>query len=391
MSQELRSQYDLYVLPTYERYPVAFVSGNGCRLWDSTGKEYIDFMSGMGVCSVGHANPDWVAAIVAQAGELSHTSNIYYTEPGGQLAQRICKFSGLSGVYFSNSGSEAIEGLIKVARKYSKDKYGAGRSTILSLNDSYHGRTLAALSATGQEKLHRHFEPFLSGFRHVPIESIEALKSQGDDVCALLIEVIQGDGGVTQLSREYVQQAAELCRQRDWLLMVDESQTGIGRTGLWFAFQGYDIIPDAVSFSGGISGGLPLGGFIVNKKLHHVLTPGDHGSTFGSNLICCAAALSTLDILDPILPEVPKKGDYIRKGIESMGLAKVSGIRGKGLMLGVMIEGISSSFVNTRLLEAGLCSLTAGSDVLRFLPPLTISMEDIDMGLEIFESVMRKL
>jgi len=390
MTQEIKTQYD-YVLPTYGRYPVAFVSAKDCRLWDDSGKEYIDFMSGIGVCSIGHAHPAWVAAITAQAGKLAHTSNLYHTEPGGKLAQRLCKLSGMSGAFFANSGAESTEGMIKVARKYSKDKYGSGRHTILTLEDSFHGRTLAALTATGQDKFHQHFDPFMPGFRHVPVNDIDALKKQGDDVCALLIEVIQGEGGVMPLDSEYVKQAAELCKERDWLLMIDEVQTGIGRTGRWFGFQDFDISPDVVSFAKGIAGGLPLGGFLVNKKLHNVLNPGDHATTYGGNLICCAAALATLDILEPILPQVSEKGNYIRKRIEAMNLPHVDSVRGKGLMIGIKIKDIPPGEINLKLLDAGLASLTAGTDVIRFLPPLVISKEDIDAGLEIFENVMKSI
>jgi len=377
------------VLTTYGRYPVSFISGSGCRLIDDTGKEYIDFMSGIGVCSVGHAHPAWVAAIANQAGKLAHTSNLYYTEPGGLLAERLCKYSGMSGVFYANSGAESTEGLIKVARKYSKDKYGAGRSTILTLKDSFHGRTLAALTATGQDKFHQHFDPFMPGFRYIPANDMSAFENQGNDVCALLIEVIQGEGGVKPLDKEYVQKAAELCAQHDWLLLIDEVQTGIGRLGSWFGFQDYGISPDVVSFAKGIAGGLPLGGFLVNKKLHNVLGPGDHATTYGGNLICCAAALATLDILEPILPQVEEKGMYIRNRIETMNLPQVDSVRGKGLMIGVKIKDTPLGDLNLKLLNAGLASLTAGTDVIRFLPPLVINIDDIDAGLEIFEKVMR--
>ena len=389
MTKELKEQYNSHVLTTYGRYPVSFVSGSGCRLWDSSGKEYIDFMSGIGVCSIGHGNPTWIEAIVAQAGELTHVSNLYYTEPGGQLAERLCNISGLSGVFFSNSGAEANEGLFKVARKYSKDKYGSGRHNIITLQDSFHGRTLATITATGQDKFHQHFDPFMPGFRHVPAGDISALEAQKDDVCALLIELIQGEGGVNPLDSDYVKQAAKLCQERDWLLMIDEVQTGIGRTGSWFAFQDYGIAPDAVSFAKGIAGGLPLGGFLVNEKLHNVLGPGDHATTYGGNLICCSAALAVLDILEPILPQISEKGDYIRKKVQAMNLPLVAGVRGKGLMVGIKIKDIPPGDINIKLLESGLAGLTAGTDVIRFLPPLIISTADIDAGLEIFESVMK--
>ena len=378
------------ILPTYGRQPVDFVSGKGCRLWDSAGNEYIDFMSGIGVCSVGHAHPAWVEAVTNQAQTLAHTSNLYYTLPGGLLAKRLCALSGLGGTFFANSGAESNEGLFKLARKYSRDKYGEGRSTILTLENSFHGRTLAALSATGQPSFHRHFHPFPQGFRHIKAGDIEQLSMQGEDVCALMIELVQGEGGVRPLDISYVQQAAKLCQERDWLLLIDEVQTGIGRTGHWFAFQGYDIQPDAVSFAKGIAGGLPLGGFLVNDRLKDVLQPGDHATTFGANPICCAAALATLDILEEILPKISEKGEYIRKSIEGMNLPNIAEIRGMGLMLGVRIEGLGHAEVNSMLLKAGLAALIAGADIIRFLPPLIIEKADIDRGLEIFQNVLSK-
>jgi len=289
--------------------------------------------------------------------------------------------------------------LIKAARKYSKDKYGSNfeedpngvseRATIITLKDSFHGRTITTLAATGQERFHNHFHPFTPGFRHVPAGDLAALEAQGSDVCALLIEPIQGEGGVVPLDKDYVQKAAELCRKRDWLLLMDEVQTGIGRTGDWFGFQGLDIVPDGLSFAKGIAGGLPLGGFIVGDKLSKTLGAGDHATTYGGNLVCCAAALATVQILETILPSVNEKGKYIREKIQAMDLPQVAEVRGKGLMLGVKLEGVSPAAVNSKLLEAGLVALTAGTDILRFLPPLIISTEDIDKGLAIFEKVLR--
>ncbi|MCL2695403.1 MAG: aspartate aminotransferase family protein [Clostridiales bacterium] len=378
-----------YLLPTYARYPVTFVKGQGCRLWDKEGKEYIDFASGIGVTSVGHAHPEWVAAVAQQAGQLTHTSNLYNTEPGEKLAARLCEIAGMRGAYFANSGAEANEGLIKLARKWSHDKYGVGRAAVLTLEGSFHGRTITTLAATGQEHFHKFFDPFTPGFRHVPAGDMAALERQGDDVCALLLEPIQGEGGVIPLDAAYVQQAAELCRARDWLLLMDEVQTGIGRTGEWFGFQTLGVKPDALSFAKGIAGGLPLGGILVNEKLFDVLGPGDHGSTFGGNPLCCAAALATLDILTSIVPQVTEKGDYIRGRIAEMNLPDIVCTRGRGLMIGIQIAGVSLRELNTKLLEAGLVGLTAGTDALRFLPPLIIENEDIDAGLTIFENIVK--
>ena len=384
---DIKNLYDENILPTYPKYPVAFVKGSGSRLWDTSGKEYIDFASGIGVNSVGHSHPKWVDAVFSQASLLSHVSNLYYTQPGAVLARKLCEISGLNGAFFCNSGAESVEGVIKAARKYSNDKYGAGRHTIITLEGSFHGRTMAALTATGQDKFHKHFHPFMPGFRYVPANDFAALEaeSKANDVCALLLEPIQGEGGVMPLDDGYLYQAAEFCSKNDWLLITDEVQTGIGRTGTWFAFQNYGIKPDALTFAKGIAGGLPLGGFLLGEKMHKTLGVGDHGTTYGGNPVCAAAALAVLEILEPVLPSVQEKGMYISDKIAAMDLPQVKEIRGMGLMLGIKLEGIAHTEAVTKLLEAGLVALPAGADVLRFLPPLTISTEDIDAGLTILK------
>jgi len=388
-NQHTQQMTNQHILHTYARNPVTFTKGRGCRLWDANGKEYIDFMSGIGVASVGHSHPAWIQAITDQVQDLAHVSNLFYTEPGAKLARRLCAISGgMAGVFFSNSGAEANEGLIKTARKYSRDKYGEGRATIITLEDSFHGRTITTLAATGQDKFHNHFHPFTQGFRHVPAGDMAALEAQGEDVCALLIEPIQGEGGVMPLDAEYVQAAAELCRKRDWLLLVDEVQTGIGRTGKWFGFQHFDIAPDGLSFAKGIAGGLPFGGFIVADKLCQTLGPGDHGSTYGGNLVCAAAALAVLDILEPLLPQISANGDYMRERIGAMNLEPVAEVRGRGLMIGIKIKNHPPATLNAKLLEAGLAALTAGTDILRFLPPLIIERDDIDAGLKIMQNIL---
>ncbi|MCL2747437.1 MAG: acetylornithine transaminase [Oscillospiraceae bacterium] len=385
----LKAQYDAYILPTYARRDAAFARGVGCRLYDVDGKEYIDMSSGIGVNSVGYAHPDWVAAVAAQAGTLAHASNLFYTEPAARLAERLCALSGMAGAFFANSGAEANEGVFKVARKYSESKYGAGRATIATLTGSFHGRTLTTLAATGQGKFHRQFNPLTPGFLHIPPGDIDALHALPGDVCAVMLEPVQGEGGVWPLEAGYVKQVEALCRERDWLLLCDEVQTGIGRTGHWFGFQGLGITPDALSFAKGIAGGLPMGGFLVGEGLRGVLTPGDHAATFGGSPLCCAAALATLDILEGALPTVLQKGEAIRARIEAMGLPNVAGTRGRGLMIGVSVTGGEPSDWNDKLLEAGLVALTAGTDALRFLPPLIIGEGDIEAALAIFEKVMR--
>lgn len=391
---EIKNLYDENILPTYARYPVAFSKGAGSRLWDTAGKEYIDFASGIGVNSVGHSHPKWVAAVTQQAGLLSHVSNLYHTEPGGVLARKLCEISGMSGAFFCNSGAEAVEGVIKTARKYSYDKYGAGRHTIITLTESFHGRLGATLKATGQEKFHKeYFAPFMQGFRYAAANDFAALEAEAknSDVCALLIEPIQGEGGVVPLCAEYLQKAAELCAKNDWLLIADEVQTGIGRTGDWFAFENYGIKPDALAFAKGIAGGLPLGGFLVGEKMRGTLGAGDHGTTYGGNPLCAAAALAVLEILEPALPAVKENGAYIREKIRAMALPQFAEIRGAGLMIGIKLEGIAHTEAVAGLLEAGLITLVAGADVLRLLPPLTISKADIDEGLSIIEKFFREI
>lgn len=384
---ETKTLYDNHVLPTYARYDVCFVKGEGSYLYDDAGKKYLDFSSGIGVNSIGHAHPEWVAAVAAQAGTLVHTSNLYYTEPGGLLAQKLCELSGLDAVFFANSGAEANEGIIKAARKYGADKYGAGRHTIVTLRNSFHGRTHTTLAATGQETFHKHFLPLTPGFAYVDANDLGALEALGGDVCAVLLEAVQGEGGVIPLEKEYVQAVAKLCAERDWLLLFDEVQCGVARCGTWFAFQQYGVMPDGISFAKGVAGGFPLGGFILGEKTKGVFTPGLHGATFGGTPLGCAAALTTLDILSNVIKDVPRKGKLLRDGIEAFGSAKIRGTRGLGLMIGISVEGEPKAYVKA-LLERELVCLTAGSDAVRLLPPLTISEEEIAGGLKILREVL---
>jgi acetylornithine/N-succinyldiaminopimelate aminotransferase len=386
---ELKQLDDQYVIGTYARFPVAIDHGEGAVLSDLDGRRYIDFSSGIGVCSVGYANPKWVDAVIEQTMKLGHISNLFYTAPNASLAEKLCKRSGMAASFFSNSGAEANEGMIKLARKYSFDKYGKGRGTVLTLNNSFHGRTSATLAATGQDIFHQYFFPFPDGFRHADpdMESIQSVS--GHDVCAVLVELVQGEGGVLPLGREFVHALAVLCAERDWLLLVDEVQTGIGRTGSLFAFQQYGILPDAVSFAKGIGGGLPLGGFLTNERCRKVLGPGTHAATFGGNPVCAAAGLAVLDILDEdMMAAVKEKGNYLRRAIAGMGSPYVAGTRGMGLMIGVSVRGISNKELAGLLIKGGLLCLTAGHDTLRLLPPLTITKAELDEGLEIMRRVM---
>ena len=379
-------------MQTYGRFPVAIVRGEGAKVYDPEGREYIDFTSGIGVCSVGYGNKKWAESIAKQAEKLGHISNLFFTEPSVTLAERLCKKSGMSAVFFSNSGAESNEGAIKLARKYSFDKYGEGRSKIITLYQSFHGRTVTTLAATGQDVFHTNFFPFTEGFSHVPANDIEALKAAlSDDVCAVMMELVQGEGGVLPLDREYVKQVRKLCNERDILLVIDEVQTGIGRCGKLFAFMEYGIEPDVVTTAKGIAGGLPLGAVFASEKTRNVLCAGTHATTFGANPICTAAANTVLDILeDGVLDEVSKKGAYIREKIEAMGLGIVKGTRGLGMMIGVVVPAGEHKKLAAKLIEAGLLCITAGADAIRFLPPLTITYEEIDRGLEIFKNVMQE-
>lgn len=391
-SKNVINMLDSSVMPTYSRFPVAFESGKGATLKDFDGKEYIDFASGIGVNSIGYGNEKWVNAVSEQAGKLAHVSNLYYTEPCAQLAKELKNRTGMSQVFFSNSGAESNEGIIKLARKYSYDKYGEGRYNIVTLINSFHGRTVTTLKATGQERFHNYFFPFTEGFTYAIAGDIESVKeAAGNNTCAIMMELVQGEGGVMPLSPDFVNAVLRFCTDNDILLLIDEVQTGVGRTGSLFAFQQYELLPDAVSFAKGIGGGLPLGGFMVNEKCKNVLGPGTHATTFGGNPICCAGALAVLDTLDnDFLKEVVSKGEYFRKGISAINSKYITDVRGLGMMIGVEINGASHSELVKKMLEAGVVCLTAGSNVIRLLPPLTISYEEIDKGLAIFKKVMEE-
>ncbi len=389
--EELVALDHQYTLQTYGRFDVDIDHGSGATLWDLAGKEYIDFTSGIGTASVGYGNPRWVEAITQQASKLGHISNLFYSQPYAKLAETLCRRSGMVGAFFGNSGAESNEGAIKLARKYSFDKYGKGRSTVLTLQNSFHGRTVTTLAATGQDVFHNYFFPFTEGFRYAQptLEGVQA--AAGEDVCAVLVELIQGEGGVFPLDQEFVKSLADLCRQRDWLFMVDEVQTGIGRTGTLFCFQQYGVLPDVVTFAKGIAGGLPMGGFLVNERCKEVLGPGTHASTFGGNPVCAAAALEVQNILDDAaLQAVREKGRYLRQGIEALEIPCLGRTRGRGLMIGVEVKEPSiNREVAAKLMDAGVLVLTAGHNVLRLLPPLTISQEEMDKGLAIMAQVLK--
>ena len=389
-SQAIKDLTRQYIMNTYGRFPVVVDHGQGATLYDPEGRAYIDFTSGIGVNALGYGHQPWAKAIADQAGKLGHISNLFYTEPPARLAEILCNRSGMSCAFFANGGGEANEGLIKLARKYSFDRYGQGRATIITLKNSFHGRTITTLKATGQEAFHNYFFPFTEGFRYAEANDLDALKAQDKgDVCAVLVELVQGEGGVLPLDKDYVQALAELCRERDWLLLADEVQTGVGRTGTLFAFQQYGILPDAASFAKGIAGGLPMSGTLANEKCRDVLGPGTHATTFGANPVCAAAGLVVQEVLsDAFLAEVRDKGEYLRSQIEAMNLPCFGKTRGLGLMIGVEVkDGYSNKEIAGRLIENGLLILTAGPGM-RLLPPLVITRDEMDRGLEIMRKVL---
>ena len=387
--EELKALDDAYIMHTYARFPVDIDHGKGATLYSLSGRKYIDFTSGIGVNALGYGNEKWMAAITAQIGKLGHISNLFYTQPGPLLAKELCTRSGMDKVFFGNSGAEANEAMIKVARKYSFDKYGKGRSTVITLHHSFHGRTITTLTATGQDSYHNYFFPFNEAFRYAEPTLESVLAQAGEDVCGVMVELIQGEGGVRPLDPKQVQAIAELCRERDWLLLVDEVQTGIGRTGSLFAFQQFGIQPDVVSFAKGIAGGLPLGGILTNEKCSAVLTPGTHGSTFGANPVSTAAGLAVLETLDQaFLDGVKEKGAYLRAGIEAIASPYLGQVVGIGLMLGIDVQGgRTNKELAALLMDHGLLCLTAG-DRLRLLPPLVITKDELDQGLAILKQTL---
>ena len=388
--QELKDEEQLYLMHTYGRFPAALDHGKGATLWDIDGKKYIDLTSGIGVSSLGHDNEALVSALNEQAHKLLHASNLYLTEPMVQVAKELVTSCGMGKIFFSNSGAEANEGMIKLARKYSYDKYGEGRNKIITLKQSFHGRTVTTLKATGQEKFHQYFYPFTEGFDYAAANDIEELKDKADDsVCTVMIELIQGEGGVLPLDKEYVQQAAEFCRAKDILFLIDEVQTGIGRTGSLFCYEQYGVKPDVVSMAKGLGGGVPVGAVMASEICADVLGAGTHGTTFGGNPFCCAAARTVLSVVNKpeFLKEVQRKGEYLKNAILAIGSDKIKTVRGMGLMLGIVVDKESRTGMVNRLLEKGVLALTAGEETIRLLPPLVISYEEMDSAVAVMKEV----
>ncbi|HIY39081.1 MAG TPA: aspartate aminotransferase family protein [Candidatus Agathobaculum merdigallinarum] len=389
--QELKAAENKYVMNTYGRFPIALDHGEGATVWDVEGKKYIDLASGIGVNCMGYNNKAIIDAITNQAHKLMHVSNLFTTEPMVQVAKKLVEKTHLNGkVFFANSGAEANEGAIKLARKYSFDKYGEGRYKIVTLVNSFHGRTVTTLKATGQERFHNYFFPFTEGFDYAVANDFDAVRQKADEMtCAVMMELVQGEGGVLPLDREFVKQVEAFCREKDILLIIDEVQTGIGRTGSLFCFQQYGIRPDIVTMAKGLGGGVPIGAVLAAESCSNVLTPGTHATTFGGTPLVCAAANAVLDTVGDgqFLQQVKEKGEYLKNGILSIGSPNILGVRGMGLMLAIIVEDGKHAVFANKLIEKGVLALTAGKNAVRLLPPLTISREEMDEALTIMKEV----
>lgn len=378
-----------YIANTYARFPVTLVSGHGSTAVDENGKEYIDMGSGIGVNVFGYCDKEWADAVSEQLHTIQHTSNLYYTVPGAELAEILCKKSGMKKCFFGNSGAEANECAIKTARKYSLDKYNnPERNVIVSLNQSFHGRTLATLTATGQDSFHTTFGPFPEGFEYSPANDFDALKAVcNDNVCAIMMEIVQGEGGVITLDKIFIEKVYEFCKKSDILLIIDEVQTGNGRTGRMYAYQNFDILPDIVSTAKGIAGGLPMGVCMFGEKTADTLTPGTHGSTYGMNPVVAAGALNVVKRLDDdFLNEVIRKSQYIKKRLSTC--KNVKSVSGMGLMLGIETTKDSKAVVSA-CIEKGVLPLTAKNKI-RLLPPLNISDEELTKAMDIITEVIEE-
>ncbi|HHY0047584.1 aspartate aminotransferase family protein [Clostridioides difficile] len=387
------SKWNEYFIDTYNQPNFVIDYGEGSCFFDTNGNKYIDFTSGYGVSSLGYSNSNLKNALKEQVDKLLHTSNLYFNEPVLYSGEKIINSSGMAKVYFCNSGTEANETAFKIARKYSSDKYGNGRGTIISLKDSFHGRTMMSLMATGMDKYHKYFYPLPEGFKYIERNNIEDLKNNLDStVCAIILEAIQGEGGVNVLEKDYVLEIVKICQEKDIVVIFDEVQCGIGRTGKLFGYEYFDVKPDIVTVAKGLGAGIPVGGVLVNKKLSKVLGKGEQGTTFGGNLLAMVAASVVLDEIskDGFYNEVLEKGNYIRKSIESFNNKVVLKTKGIGLMIGIETN-IESSIIEEKARKKGLLILTAGKNVLRFLPPLTISYKEIDEALEILKDILLEI
>lgn len=378
-----------YVARTYGRFPVELVSGKGSVLTDTDGKEYIDMGSGIGVSCFGFGDEQWIQAVTQQLGKLQHTSNLYYTEPCAMLAKALCEKTGMKKVFFANSGAEANECAIKVARKYSAEKKGADCYTIVTLINSFHGRTLTTLAATGQDHFHKLFQPLTPGFVHVEANNIAQLTQVVEDgkIAGIMLECVQGEGGVLPLTAEFLQAAQKLADEKDIPLIIDEVQTGNGRTGKLYAYMNFDLRPDIVSTAKGLGGGLPIGACLMGQKVENVLGAGDHGSTYGGNPVCCAGALQVIQRLsDDFLLQVREKSEYIFNQLQ--GADGIESVSGMGLMIGIKTVKPAKDIV-MQCMQQGVLCLTA-KDKVRLLPALNIPMEQLQNAVAVIKKVCKE-
>lgn len=378
------------ILNTYKRFPVVLKEGKGATLKDYTGKEYIDFSSGIGTNSFGACDKEWVDAVVHQANTLQHSSNLYYTAPQVMVAKMLCEKTNMKKVFFGNSGAEANECAIKAARKYSYDKYGLGRSEIITLQNSFHGRTIATLSATGQDVFHQWFFPFVGDFKYCPASDIDALKGLiSEKTCAIMIETVQGEGGVVALDPKFIKYIDLVCKEKDILFIVDEVQTGNGRCGYLYSYMEYGVTPNIVTTAKGLAGGLPFAAVLFDEKTQNVLSYGQHGTTFGGNPVCASAAVSVLKrIDDKLLNHVRECRKIIEDRLKDV--EEVKSISGKGLMVGIELkDGLKAVDIASKCMEEGLIPLTAKTKI-RLLPPLNITFEELNKGLDILIHVLKE-
>jgi len=391
--EKAKSQERDYLMENYSRLPVLFSHGHGTRLWDDTGKEYVDFVSGLGACVAGHCHAEIIAAVARQVSQLIHVTNLYYTRPQGELAEMLCRYTFADRVFFCNSGTEANEAAIKLVRKYMRQVRGEDRYKVVSALKSFHGRTYGALAATGQPDKAEPFCPMPSGFTHVPFNDLAALEEAVDDTtCAVLLEPIQGEGGVYVGETSYLKGAREICSEKGTLLVLDEVQTGMGRTGALFAHEHYGVTPDVMTVAKGLAGGLPIGAVLANAEVARGFVPGDHGSTFGGNPVVCAAALAVLMVLheEKLMENATRVGGYFKDRLLSLqrNTGAIREVRGMGLMLAAELEEKMAKDVVLCCLERGYVVNNIGEDILRFLPPLSISTREVDGLLEVLDELL---
>ncbi len=384
-----------YIMSSYARFPIVFDKGEGVYLYDTNGKKYIDFVAGIAVNCLGYANAEFIQGVTDQLHKLNHVSNLYWIEPAVEVAEKLAQYSGLDQVFFCNSGAESIEAALKLSRIYSQKNKGEDCYEIISMNQSFHGRTMGALSLTGQEKYHENLKPLLTGVKRVQINDFESLQSQvSEKTSAIIIEPIQGEGGINPVDKTYLQKVRELCDDKDIVLIFDEVQTGIGRTGELFAYQQLGVVPDIVTCAKGLGNGIPIGAIIAKKKFSKEFTPGTHASTFGGNGIACSAAKVVLDQLmeKGLLQGVKESGEYLRSKLEKLKekFELIEDVRGMGLIQGIQLK---TPVINIVLacMEKGLLLVSSGANVIRFVPPLIITKEQIDEGISILETVMEEI